>query len=156
MKLSVSDKKGAVVSKAADGFDLSLGEASRKIEAREATIVLADATQTDTTLDLAAGEKCLAYKIQVVRAQAEAGNNGNITDIGQSAAINAGGNIADISAAPALNVEALGSTVGFSAATAKPAAGLSGAVSVFLQHVNGGQGAANAQVKVSLLVESVA
>ena len=56
MKLSVSSTKGAVVSKDADGFDLSLGEASRKIEAREATIVLADATQTDTTLDLAAGE----------------------------------------------------------------------------------------------------
>ena len=156
MKLSVSDKKGAVVSKGADGFDLNLGEASRKIEVREATIVLADATQTDTTLDLAAGEKCLAYKIQVVRAQAEAGNNGNITDIGQSAAVAAGANVADISAAPALNVEALGSTVGFSAAAAKPAAGLGGAVSVFLQHVNGGQGAANAQVKVSLLVESIA
>lgn len=156
MKLSVSDKKGAVVSKGANGFDLNLGEASRKIEAREATIVLADATQTDTTLDLAAGEKCLAYKIQVVRAQAEAGNNGNITDIGQSAAVGGGAKVADISAAPALNVEALGSTAGFSAAAAKPAAGLGGAVSVFLQHVNGGQGAANAQVKVSLLVESIA
>ena len=59
MKLSVSDKKGAVVSKGANGFDLNLGEPSRKIEAREATIVLADATQTDTTLALAEGENAL-------------------------------------------------------------------------------------------------
>lgn len=152
MKLSVSDKKGAVVSKGADGFDLNLGEASRKIEAREATIVLADATQTDTTIALAAGEKCLAYKIQVVRAQADAGNNGNITTIGAAA----GGDQDLIADNTDLDVEALGSVVGFTQAAAKPAAGLAAGVDVFLQHVNGGQGAANAQVKVSLLVESIA
>ena len=152
MKLSVSDKKGAVVSKGVDGFDLNLGDASRKIEAREATIVLANATQTDTTLVLAAGEKCLAYKIQVLRAQAAAGANGSITSIGAAA----GGDVDIVANNDDLNVEALGSVVGFTQALAKPAAGLAAEVAVFLQHVNGGQGAANAQVKVSLLVESIA
>ena len=152
MKLSVSNKKGAVVSKDADGFDLNLGDASRKIEVREATIVLANATQTDTTLNLAAGEKCLAYKIQVLRAQAEAGNNGSITSIGQAV----GGDVDIVANNDDLNVEALGSVVGFTQALAKPAAGLAAGIDVFLQHVNGAQGAANAQVKVSLLVESIA
>ena len=154
MKLSVSDKKGAVVSKGADGFDLNLGEASRKIEAREATIVLADAALTDTGLVLAVGEKCLAYEIQVIRAQAAAGKNGNITTIGETSG--AGKDVDLIANNTDLDVEALGSVVGFTQAAAKPAAGLAAEVEVFLHHVNGAQGAANAQVKVSLLVESVA
>ena len=154
MKLSISDKKGAVVSKGTNGFDLNLGEASRKIEAREATIVLADAALTDTGLVLAAGEKCLAYKIQVIRAQAGAGNNGNITTIGETSA--GGGDVDLVANNTDLDVEALGSVVGFTQTAAKPVAGLAAEVEVFLHHVNGGQGAANAQVKVSLLVESIA
>ena len=81
-----------------------------------------------------------------------AGNNGNITTIGQAD----GGDVDLIANNTDLDVEALGSVVGFTQAAAKPVAGLAAGVDVFLQHVNGGQGAANAQVKVSLLVESVA
>lgn len=152
MKIELSNTKGAVTFLEGSDLDIVQGEINLRTRILSSEVTLVDGQdEIDTTINLPAGTKVKAWKVEILTA---GGNAVNITSLGQAQAVAAAANIADFSGSFALAQNSAAGTSAQGTVAAAGAAVLGAAdIDLFMQHAD--PGANPPKVRVSIMIEEI-